>query len=230
MRSAVTTIPLALALAAMGCTEGRTLRGPDGGVRCVCGSRECGDDGCGNSCGTCAGDLSCSPAGQCTNECFPDCTGVECGPDPICGTDCGLNACDDDNECTDDFCEAGRCAHTDPVEPFCGSELLLTTCTGALLNCGDAAFEEGVNGTRGCRDGQCSSLNYPSIPTCTLGQTTCTRVGSQDLIGQCLQSAGGRAYWYFVPCTEICAPPDWSSYSGRCDENMERREVCFCNP
>lgn len=40
---------------------------------CVCGGRECGDDGCGNSCGTCGDDMLCNDSGKCIDisESFP---------------------------------------------------------------------------------------------------------------------------------------------------------------
>ena len=40
----------------------------------VCGGKECGDDGCGGSCGDCGGDATCSLAGVCVEM---DCSGKE---------------------------------------------------------------------------------------------------------------------------------------------------------
>src|SRR5262249_21203509 len=40
------------------------------GGTCGCNGRTCGDDGCGNSCGSCASPDVCTPAGQC---CTPQC-------------------------------------------------------------------------------------------------------------------------------------------------------------
>jgi hypothetical protein len=58
---------------------------------------ECGDDGCGGSCGDCA-------YGECTDHacvCEPQCDGKDCGPDG-CGGQCGT--------CEDGFiCQAGAC-------------------------------------------------------------------------------------------------------------------------
>lgn len=78
-----------------------SLRGadtPDGfygglGFRCArscapdCTGRVCGGDGCGGSCGECAGSKAQCVAGACT--CQGDCTGRVCGDDG-CGESCGL--------------------------------------------------------------------------------------------------------------------------------------------
>ena len=50
-----------------------------------CEGKECGQDGCGGSCGLCPGPQDVCTAGQC--ECLPECDGKECGDDG-CGGDC----------------------------------------------------------------------------------------------------------------------------------------------
>lgn len=81
----------------------------------MCENIDCGDDGCGGSCGTCDAGFVCE-AGECT--CTPDCDGKECGSDG-CGGGCGT--CDLGDECSmDNTCYtpnagscAGFCAETD---------------------------------------------------------------------------------------------------------------------
>jgi len=77
------------------------------GVRCArnqctpdCADAECGDDGCGGSCGICADAQDLCTAGVCV--CQPLCDGVECGDDG-CGGSCG--------ECTgfQEGCVEGAC-------------------------------------------------------------------------------------------------------------------------
>jgi hypothetical protein len=68
-----------------------------------CFGKECGEDGCGASCGTCPGEQDCKN-GKC--KCQPDCTDRECGDDG-CGDSCG--DCNDYNECTKNACESGLC-------------------------------------------------------------------------------------------------------------------------
>ena len=65
--------------------------------------RECGSDGCGGSCGTCAEDERCSPSGRCYRPPQP-CDGRECGVSPAgdgehCGTCPTGRVCGEDGRC-----------------------------------------------------------------------------------------------------------------------------------
>jgi secreted trypsin-like serine protease len=55
-----------------------------------CGGKQCGSDGCGGTCGTCASGTTCNAASQCEANptCTPQCSGKECGADG-CGGSCG---------------------------------------------------------------------------------------------------------------------------------------------
>ena len=64
-----------------------------------CGEAECGDDGCGGTCGGCGDGELCTSEGSC---CEPDCVGKECGPDG-CGASCG--SCDDMSMCQEGLCQ-----------------------------------------------------------------------------------------------------------------------------
>ncbi|MBT9560415.1 MAG: hypothetical protein IV100_30600 [Myxococcales bacterium] len=72
----------------------------DGACTCApsCNGKECGDDGCGGSCGGCTAGATCTD-GQC--DCVPSCDGNECGDDG-CGGSCG--SCLDGTTCTDGQC------------------------------------------------------------------------------------------------------------------------------
>jgi len=73
-----------------------------------CGSKECGDDGCGFDCGTCPGSNDQCSEGLCV--CQPDCDGKECGEDG-CGGSCG--SCLQEGE----LCSlVGQCIYCDPVQ------------------------------------------------------------------------------------------------------------------
>jgi hypothetical protein len=84
-----------------------------GGTSCTpsCGSKICGDDGCGGSCGTCASGKSCTSAGQCVAACTPSCSGKSCGSDG-CGGTCGTCAsgksCNSGGQCV---APSSSCAH-----------------------------------------------------------------------------------------------------------------------
>lgn len=89
---------------------------------CSCEGKQCGDDGCGASCGTCAAGALCSPSGQCVptgtlvcavpTDCVEAdaCLCVMCVPDGTCSTnddcicpDCAADGyCSDVGNCTDD--------------------------------------------------------------------------------------------------------------------------------
>jgi len=108
-----------------------------------CEGRECGNNGCGGSCGTCDPGETCEN-GQC-EACTPDCTGLECGDDG-CGGSCGT--CPQGEDCID-----GICVGCTP------------DCTG--LECGD----DGCGGSCGtcpqgesCVDGQCVAEGGPEFP------------------------------------------------------------------
>lgn len=83
-----------------------------------CSGWECGNGGCPdqpNECGTCIDGWACEE-GECV--CQPDCSGLDCGPDLICGESCGK--CDDGWACVGGECKcqpdcAGLECGTDPV-------------------------------------------------------------------------------------------------------------------
>jgi hypothetical protein len=56
-----------------------------------CSGKQCGSDGCGGTCGTCAAGQTCSASGQCGASCTPSCSGKQCGSDG-CGGTCGTCA------------------------------------------------------------------------------------------------------------------------------------------
>jgi len=68
-----------------------------------CDGKNCGDDGCNGSCGSCSGQDACSN-GICV--CQPACDGKECGADG-CGDDCG--PCPNGSYCDNDQCKVGEC-------------------------------------------------------------------------------------------------------------------------
>lgn len=69
----------------------------------LCAGKQCGDDGCGGSCGACAAGTTCNDEGKCVT-CTPSCSGRTCGDDG-CGGSCGT--------CSG-TCTNGRCASDDP--------------------------------------------------------------------------------------------------------------------
>ncbi len=180
----------------------------DGGCAPDCALRECGDDGCGGSCGGCdadAGEVCVEASGQCV-ACTPDCTGLECGLDPVCGSACG--ACEPGWACSPDgLCEQQCVPDCGPAacgpDPICGT-----------LDCG--ACPPGED----CDDqGQCVPACAPDCqgtacgpdPVCgTLDCGTC-QAGTVCTGGQCTPAG----------CGEFCEPfsivllPDTQYYTAK---------------
>ena len=135
-----------LLLAVAGACQGQVGNdGTDAAVcQPLCDELECGDDGCGGTCGTCPEDAFCTEDGQCQAGAEPDsCTetchesGFECGE--ACGQSCG--------ECTQPqtTCEEGTCV----CAPACTVEFceLEDGCGGncgqcnSLENCSECALQ-----------------------------------------------------------------------------------------
>ncbi len=81
-------------------------QGNAGSCEPSCSGLQCGGDGCGGSCGSCASGEVCDD-GQC-GVCVPSCSGLECGSDG-CGGSCGQ--CGSGEECSVGQCTAGPIAH-----------------------------------------------------------------------------------------------------------------------
>jgi len=128
-----------------------------------CTGRDCGPDPvCGESCGNCDSNQTCSAAGKCECEfascgetccaqgqvcannacCTPDCGVRECGLDPVCNSSCG--ECLPDEDCNIN----GQCVPSVPGPRLCADPTSLNFGTiqigGSLElsfnleNCGDA--------------------------------------------------------------------------------------------
>ena len=126
----------------------------------ACADKECDDDGCGGSCGTCAADEACDD-GLCEAVCIPNCADKDCGPDG-CGGSCGTCA---DGEvcleadlfaiCAEPLCDPACGANEECVDGACQP---ICTPNCADLECGP----DGCGGTCGtceggevCADGLC---------------------------------------------------------------------------
>lgn len=140
---------------------------PGGPSPCACipacdNRRQCGDDGCGGSCGTCPPNHLCLADGRC--KCVADCTGRQCGDDG-CGGSCGT--------CDGGVCNAfGRCNCVGScVGKTCGDDgcggscgVCLTgacqggRCTGCASDCvGRTCGDDGCGGSCGsCAGGRCN--------------------------------------------------------------------------
>ncbi len=177
-----------------------------------CDGKECGDDGCYGSCGSCGPGFGCNPAGMCEEGLcewegeIPDCYGV-CGPENWVGD----GICDEGGEYggTDFNCEAfgfdgGDC---EPCVPTCdGKECGGDGCGGACGGCPDGLFCVGYacSDAYDCGDLYACLINCDEDYNC---QDTCiatapTEVFDQfNAIGLCLEMAG---YFECVPGDDAC--------------------------
>jgi formylglycine-generating enzyme required for sulfatase activity len=142
----------------------------------VCGTKVCGDDGCGGSCGQCGSGKTCDASGQCVPQvCQKDCTGRECGPDPVCGESCG--------ECKQGYaCQDGKCVYS----ASCGNGICDVGET--YCNCPDDCQIE-------CGDGCCSSdEDYQNCPQDCQCVPDCSgkQCGDDGCGGSCGQCGGGQ--------------------------------------
>ena len=71
-----------------------------------CTDNECGGNGCGYPCGSCAKGFLCEEDSCVEAPCEPSCIGKQCGDDG-CGGDCG--SCDEGFACEGTFCQEVPC-------------------------------------------------------------------------------------------------------------------------
>ncbi len=130
-----------------------------------CAGRQCGDNGCGGSCGSCLGQDQCNASGICEPPpCEPSCTGLECGNDGCggsCGS-CGLYSACVSGTCLCEFNCAGNCCA--PNDKCVGGQCCTPDCSGK--ECGS----DGCNGSCGdcqlpetCLDGACTIESNPDV-------------------------------------------------------------------
>jgi len=123
-----------------------------------CTGRVCGTDGCGDSCGTCPGSLSCDADGQCgceagliacgsecvnpqsdvdhCGDCDTSCTAPQVCASGSCADTCGTGQTDCDGSCADLDSDPAHCGDCDTTcSPGAGCESGQCTCSGGLLDC-----------------------------------------------------------------------------------------------
>jgi len=163
--------------------------------------KECGDDGCGGSCGSCAWNEECQPDGTC---CKPDCAWKECGDDG-CGGSCGF--CDWDEEClSDGSCCAPLCFWSECGDDGCGGSCGTCSwdevcengqCVGVVNECGNYTWEGCCDNETlyWCEDGEVKSVDCSSNPECgwDAGNSyyNCGTNGSAEPTGQFPKSCSG---------------------------------------
>lgn len=145
------------------CCEDGELCSDDRCCRPDCTGRECGDDGCGGSCGECSGGgAACSPSGQC---CVTNCDGRVCGGDG-CGGSCG--ACGAEEFCVDEgrscAADAGGYDNASPAVHFLEPVVNLVGPYDVATGGGHLLASNASGGTNWPRETQLSSTDTVNIP------------------------------------------------------------------
>ncbi len=198
----------------------------NGKAKCVpkapdCRGRECGPDGCGNSCGTCPPPKACqrglctcprgtapTTAGGCA--CVPKCTDPatggpkQCGPDG-CGGQCG--------QCKYGTCMNGSCSCTPQCPP--------NGCGGPDGCGGTCTCPQGST----CVNGQCVP---PCVPQCA--GKACGPDGCGGQCGQCPATFSCDGQGNCVPPPPPCAGlrregPLRIRRGGRCLPRLQRAQI-----
>jgi len=203
-------------------------------VPCVpdCAGKECGDDGCGDSCGICPPGIQCL-ANLC--YCEPDCAGKQCGQD-FCGGYCG-NGNPVTLGCPD---SAPLC---DPISYTCADECVPDCST---IECGP----DGCGGSCGfcpcdscdpveveCSNGICQEpylcecdCIFDCFDTCPEGDQACYQI--------CVNSAtieGQMAYSSLINCMDDkgyfdCPENDNSCLDAALEACGPEYQACFGDP
>ena len=174
---------------------------------------ECGDDGCGGTCGECRAGSACVND-KCIN-CTADCTGKECGDDG-CGGDCG--SCEAGEGCKDGLCQACQpaCGSKECGDDGCGGDCgscdQQTTCVQGQCQCapqctGKECGSDGCGGS--CGDCGCGFDCVANA--CQPNSEVCPTLGGEcDSDADCAPPAGAECFTDFP--SGFCVVPD-------CDTN-----------
>jgi hypothetical protein len=157
-----------------------------------CQDRQCGADGCGGTCGTCANQQACTEAGYCA--CTPACDGKECGGNG-CGGSCGT--CPGGYECD----AQGACQQILPScgDGECNGDEDCASCAddcGPCDSCGDNKCQDGetcascAEDCSACADSDCCAYHdrpgcewkFISDCVCNLKASCCSGIWSSDCV------------------------------------------------
>ncbi len=183
-----------------------------------CTGRQCGDDDCGGSCGTCsASDCLVCSAGSCVSECngVEICAGGSCctpgcpacrtsAVSDGCGGSCAAN-CSSPSVCDGDSCCAPSCPACleSSVADGCG-DTCAANCTGSDQCCGDTCTPPPTSCTSGWTDCDFDWCNgcewlYDDDPSCPSESVT-SLCADQDT--DVRYAAGFGEAWILVPAIE----------------------------
>lgn len=169
-----------------------------------CVGKQCGDNGCGGSCGSCPAGFVCNIYGYC--NCAPQCTNKQCGSDG-CGGSCGT--CPTGSVCN----WQGACVCLPKCEnKECGPD----GCGGSCGTCpsGYQCTSGFCQATSYCGDGWC---DYNLGETCDSCPEDCGWCNPECGDGICDADYGEECYW----CPEDCGDCPDECGDGFCSWNED---------
>ena len=185
-----------------------------------CAGKECGEDGCGGTCGNCPSGESCGD-GVCV--CTPDCMGKGCGDDG-CGGSCGT--CGQGMECQGGKCTQAEClpkcndkeCGDDGCGELCGTCTDDDVCVDGICcapDCDDKECgEDGCKGTCGeCSGDTPFCVEHSCVGECDADcvNSECGDDGCGGSCGEC--TCGDCGDGICTATAEVC-----DGYDNDCDE------------
>ncbi|MFH1531143.1 MAG: hypothetical protein ABIK09_10485 [Pseudomonadota bacterium] len=193
-----------------------------------CTGRECGDDGCVGSCGTCGASDKCNDTtGECEADCASVCASKECGT--VAGCNCGDCA-------TGYFCNGGKCIECDShATKKCQSsyiywfdscnnkEELYQNCSVRCDELGadyyDCVFDPKGEGHCKCKYGSIKFLEFDC------SDTNNTAINCGDIVNTYTCVAGGKGFLHSgateYHCDQLKCPSD-----GDCSKHCGQDVYC----
>ena len=217
----------------------------------LCIGKECGDDGCGGSCGSCIGGETCNiGTGQCVASCTPSCIGKDCG-DNGCGGSCGTCVggqtcnltsgscgaivisgcsvdidCNDGIICTDEICGLNnQCSYIDNCQSGLVCNPSLNQCSDPLLCGQNSDCSDGLwcNGIEQCITGNCIA---GFVPDCD-DNITCTTETCDELNRRCVRTDNCLFGENCDMVADMCVAGDACMVDLDCDDGIDcTLDVC----
>jgi len=135
-----------------------------------CANKECGDDGCGGSCGVCGDNSTCS-----NNKCVCNSRYANCNNDLSDGCEVNLNSI---NSCGTSCSNKVVCSTNNGTNPICDNGVCKLTCNSGYADCNFGAgssdgCEVNLNNPLTCGTGCGNIVNCGANTVCNSGSCGC---------------------------------------------------------